>query len=190
MAQAMSTDPRIQRTRSSLQTALLQLCKKRDLDDVSISEIAEAAGVNRTTFYQHYPDINTLLADALDSFADDAHAQLQTALPNFEEVGPGEIILRFLQHLHDNSSLYRKVFNSSSSPVLVARLTQRVSDIAEMGMRAKDFDESEMPIEVAAASQAGAIVGILSAWLKMKPLPSAETATGWVLASLRLNEVG
>lgn len=184
MSQHHSTDPRIQRTRASLQEALLALCKKRDIDDVSISEIAEVAGVNRTTFYQHYADVNTLLADALDSVADAAHAQLELELPTLEHTGPGVIIANYLQHVYDNASVYRNVLGTNGSPVLVQRLTDRVRLIAEAGMRAKEFDESELPIPIAAASVAGSFVGIVRAWLQMKPLPSAATVTEWTLATL------
>lgn len=184
MSHTQSIDPRIQRTRASLQDALLTLCKKRDPDSVTVSEIAEAASVNRTTFYQHYPDVNTLLADALDAVADAAHAQLELQLPTLEQTGPRDIIARYLQHVFENAALYRTVLGTSGSPILVARLTERVSSIAEAGMRAKNFDESEIPIPVAAASIAGSFVGIVRAWLQMQPLPTAATVTEWTLATL------
>lgn len=184
MSQPQHLDPRIQRTRASLQEALLTLCKTRDIDAVSISEVADAAGVNRTTFYQHYPDVSTLLADALDVVANSAHAQLETEMSTVAERGPGEIIARYLQHVYDNASLYRKVLGSNGSPVLVARLSDRAASIAEAGMRANCFDETLIPISVAAASIGGSFVGIVRAWLEMKPMPDPATATGWALASL------
>lgn len=179
-------DPRIQRTRASLQEALLRLCKKRDLDDVSVSEVAEAAGVNRTTFYQHYPDIDTLLADALDAIAVEASAQIEVDLAEDGVTDPAEIIRNYLQHVHDNASLYRKVFNSSESPITVARLTDRVAAIAEGGMRASHVSEEHIPIAVSAASMAGGFVGMLRAWLRQRPLPAAEVATGWAMITLGL----
>lgn len=184
MSDPKSIDPRIQRTRASLQEALLTLCKKRDLDEVTISEVADAAGVNRTTFYQHYPDIDTLLADALDSIAEAAHAQLELQLPNLDEGGPRELISKYLTHVSENAALYRKVFSSTGSPVIVARLTDRVSTIAESGLRAVKTEELNLPIEIAAASLAGSFVGILRGWLKMRPLPSPEVATEWALTAL------
>lgn len=184
MSQANGTDPRIQRTRASLQEALLTLCKQRDLDEVSVSEVAEAAGVNRTTFYQHYADLNTLLADALDAIATASHAQLEVQMADLGEMDYADIISKYLQHVHDNASLYRRVLGSTGSPVIVARLTERVSIISESGMRASGFSESALPIPIAAASVAGSFVGILRAWLQMRPMPSADVATEWALATL------
>ena len=182
-------DPRIQRTRTSLQQALLTLCKKRDPNEVSISEITEVAGVNRTTFYQHYPDVDTLLADAVDSIAESAHAQLDFAGAG-GVVDPREVVATYLAHVHDNARLYRAVLGTNGagrSPVLLARLTQRITMIAEEGIRASAAANTRMPPEVQAASVAGSFIGILDAWLRMKPLPPTDTATEWMLAALGLD---
>ena len=56
-----SQDPRIRRTRQLLQQALATLLRTRDFDKLSVQEITDAAGVNRATFYAHYPDKIALL---------------------------------------------------------------------------------------------------------------------------------
>ncbi len=54
-------DPRIRRTRQLLQQALEKLMKKKGFEEISVQDIAEAATVNRATFYDHYPDKFALL---------------------------------------------------------------------------------------------------------------------------------
>ena len=54
-------DPRIRRTRQLLHDALDKLLQEKDFDKISVQEIAEAATVNRVTFYDHYPDKFALL---------------------------------------------------------------------------------------------------------------------------------
>jgi AcrR family transcriptional regulator len=56
-----STDPRIVRTRKLLQQALVNLMKEKEFDSISVQDIAEAATINRATFYDHYPDKFALL---------------------------------------------------------------------------------------------------------------------------------
>src|SRR5215468_3066511 len=56
-----AVDPRIRRTRELLQQALESLLKTKDFDAISVQEIAEAATVNRATFYDHYTDKFALL---------------------------------------------------------------------------------------------------------------------------------
>ena len=54
-------DPRIRRTRQLLHQALEKLLKVKEFDEISVQEIADAATVNRATFYDHYADKSALL---------------------------------------------------------------------------------------------------------------------------------
>jgi AcrR family transcriptional regulator len=54
-------DPRIRRTRLLLQQALGKLLETKEFDKISVQDIAEAATVNRATFYDHYTDKFALL---------------------------------------------------------------------------------------------------------------------------------
>lgn len=54
-------DPRIRRTRQLLHGALRKLLHSRAFEEISVQDIAEAATVNRATFYDHYTDKYALL---------------------------------------------------------------------------------------------------------------------------------
>jgi AcrR family transcriptional regulator len=54
-------DPRIRRTRQLLHQALEKLLKEKDFEKISVQDIADAATVNRVTFYDHFPDKFALL---------------------------------------------------------------------------------------------------------------------------------
>jgi AcrR family transcriptional regulator len=58
-------DPRIRRTRQLLQDALKRLLEEQEFDKITIQEIAEAATLNRATFYAHYPDKFALLEELI-----------------------------------------------------------------------------------------------------------------------------
>ena len=45
--------------------AFLELLEKKDMEYITVKEICEAAGVNRSTFYLHYETIDDLLAESL-----------------------------------------------------------------------------------------------------------------------------
>ncbi len=54
-------DPRVRRTRHLLHQALGNLLETKEFEKISVQDIAEAATVNRATFYDHYPDKFALL---------------------------------------------------------------------------------------------------------------------------------
>lgn len=45
--------------------AFLLLLEKKDYDRITVKEICEKAGVNRTTFYLHYESVNDLLEETI-----------------------------------------------------------------------------------------------------------------------------
>ena len=45
--------------------AFLELLEKKDMEYITVKEISEAAGVNRSTFYLHYETIDDLLAESV-----------------------------------------------------------------------------------------------------------------------------
>ena len=61
------TDPRILRSRRMLMDSLAKLLMKKELEDISVQEIADEATLNRATFYLHYPDKNALLQAMTES---------------------------------------------------------------------------------------------------------------------------
>ncbi len=54
-------DPRVRRTRQLLQDALQKVLETKPFEELSVQDIAEAATVNRATFYDHYSDKFALL---------------------------------------------------------------------------------------------------------------------------------
>ena len=60
------------RSRDLLKSALLSMLKDMDLDEITVSALAQKAGVNRGTFYAHYKNIS----EVLESIQSDVARQL------------------------------------------------------------------------------------------------------------------
>lgn len=78
---ARPMDPRTRRSRSALETALRELIAERDLSQISVSDITKRAGVNRSTFYEHYTDVHDLAAAACTTVFDELVAAGPAAVP-------------------------------------------------------------------------------------------------------------
>jgi AcrR family transcriptional regulator len=179
-------DPRVQRTRTLLQDALLALARERPLDEVSVADVADRATVNRSTFYQHYPDTDTLLADALDAQAAAAGADLSSIHPD-DGAAPPDVLLRYAEHVAEHAELYRRALGEHGSPVAVTRLRRRIGQLSLEGLRMHGIPGAlaDLPPEVAAAAFAGSVIGVLVAWLEQDPLPPAHDAASWAWAAVR-----
>lgn len=172
-------DVRVERTRRSLQQALVELARERPLEEITISDIVGRADVNRSSFYQHYSDKETLLADALDAAAEDAGALILDV--EAESAEPPEALVTYLQHLEHNVDLYRRVFGPHGSAVAEARLRARIELIVRDGVTHSGTSVFEgLPLDVVGAGIAGSALGVVQAWIARDPLPPAETAAQWM----------
>lgn len=172
-------DPRIARTRRSLQEALFELARERELDDISIADIAERAGVNRSSFYQHYSDKDTLLADAIDAVVEEAGTSIPVTYEVSEE--PPDILIEYLRHVEENAAVYARVFGEHGSPAALARLRDRIQTIVIDAVATTHADTfSEIPSDVLAAGLSGSVLGVLGVWLSRDPRPPVETAVEWL----------
>lgn len=67
-----------------MHTALLTLLDRKDFELISVKEICETAGVNRSTFYLHYDNVNDLLHETVEAVYKDFFGR-------FGAEGPGAL---------------------------------------------------------------------------------------------------
>jgi AcrR family transcriptional regulator len=100
-AAAVGVDPRASRASEAMTLALIAIVNNKELSEITVSELCEKAGVHRTTFYGHYPDIFALAAGRCRSLLD----QLVTA----RDAGP-EPVPQMLAHILAHRPSYRLAF--------------------------------------------------------------------------------
>ncbi len=178
--QKHKTDRRVQRTLQSLRTALLDLIKEKNYDDISIEEITERANVGRATFYLHYKDKEDLL---LEEFSEAMYKRAQALseipfsawLPNSEEGSdenkPLQPLLIVFQHIHEHSELYHLLLKNANSSRIVERIhkisTEAIVKFVENKMQTDPIPLLfEVPIEFFAAFFSGALLSVVSWWIK------------------------
>lgn len=54
------------KTAAKMDEAFLRLIEEKDLEFITVKEICNKAGVNRSTFYLHYETIDDLLSESLE----------------------------------------------------------------------------------------------------------------------------
>ncbi len=176
-------DPRIARTRRSLQDALLALAREQPLEAISVADIVERAGVNRSSYYLHYGDKDKLLGDALDRTLDE-HAPLILDAKPQDGHPPGSPMPReltdYLEHMREHATLYRHVLGANGSSTVADRLQRRIDAIVTAAINNATVATTGVPVDVLAAGISGSIMGVVGAWIARDPVPPAETAALWI----------
>ena len=63
MKKYTKTDRRVSKTRNAITNTLLKLMETKPITEITVSELTELADVNRKTFYNHYENIDAVLAE-------------------------------------------------------------------------------------------------------------------------------
>lgn len=164
-------DPRARRTRARLRTAILDLAADRDPADLTVAAVARRADVNRATVYQHYPDLDALLTDAMeDTVTRLAHAAALCPLDAPLDQAPPPLLDLFTT-LSSAAPLYRRMLGTQGSARFTTRLRQSVTaaltDRFTQGHRPPAPDG--VPADLHAAYLAGALTGVIAHWLTEHP---------------------
>jgi len=156
------TDPRILRTRAALREALARLLRARSFEELTLLEVAQAAGLNRATIYKHYADKIALL-DAW--VADDLRQRFFAAKHDGERTN--EVMLgAFIAATCECRAWIGTLAHPEDrllGPVADARVRALVLLVIEYSLTEKALIAVVKP-ELAAPMAGGAIFGAATAW--------------------------
>ncbi|MGK5693445.1 TetR/AcrR family transcriptional regulator [Streptomyces sp. URMC 128] len=186
-ATAERMDPRVRRTRALLRSAALELAAERDVESLTIADIAERATVNRATVYLHYRDRDALLLDAMEEEVGRlARAAAQCPLTRAAGRAPKELVDLF-RHVEANDTLYQRMLGPSGAARFINRLRELLAHEVAVQLSGPDADApaADPSLELRAHYLAGAFVGVFTHWVSMPDRPSAAQAAREVWALLR-----
>jgi AcrR family transcriptional regulator len=170
-------DPRVLRSRAALEAALRELVTERDLRQISVADLTKRAGVNRSTFYEHYVDVHDLAVaactatyDQLVAVAPIPHGQLAPdggPLPN--------PMPALFTHVAEHAPLYRALLCDEGSARMINHLLHRITLAARISRGLPPEPESsDTPHDPVSAFLAGAVLGTVIDWLRRDCPGTAE----------------
>lgn len=159
------TDARILRTRAALHQAITSLATDKPVGDITVSELAESAGINRVTFYKHYTTPAEALADALQSEITTAIAT-STPAPGVDQFT--HCIYTALDHLEARKQLYTIAFSDQvdgTVPIMLSRLLTGIAETYLTKRRKRKPAVPDVDLDVAAAFLANGATGAIRVWI-------------------------
>lgn len=108
----MQENRRVRMTKRCMKDALLELLEKTPLGKVSVTDICNAADVNRSTFYAYYNDIDALLSEIEAEALEQIPVNIEP-----EEIGyEGDFLTKleiFFSYIQSNEKIYRILMSQS-----------------------------------------------------------------------------
>lgn len=174
-------DPRIRRTRRLLQGALRSLLQSRSFEDLSVQDIADAATVNRATFYDHYTDKHALLEAMI---AAEFHRLIEDRRVRYDGTcasAAGPVIRAtcdFIAGCSDHPGPDQG--RLSIEPLVAAAVVAALRRVLLAGLAGRRAIRGASP-ELIASAAAGAIYGAVKEWAGERHPRPADKFVGTVL---------
>ena len=155
--------------------AFLELLEKKDMEYITVKEICEAAGVNRSTFYLHYETIGDLLAESVqymnEQFLEHMKMCGEAFVSRIRECPLEELYLvtpayltPYLEYITQNKRLFRTALKNSGSLGLGKTYRRMMRHVFTPILERFQIAEPDRPYMV--AFYIHGLMAIISEWLK------------------------
>lgn len=171
-----NTDPRAIRTREKLVSAFHDAITESDPRTMTVSALARAAGVNRTSFYEHFASPEDLAIHALSELFD-VVSNTDIALRSEHTVSGAEASRRALHEIvsfvGQRRASYARLLGPGAAPRLVRAVADAFTERTVQALEPMDVRPPEADPRVTAQFLAGGVLGVVGAWLAA-PAPATS----------------
>jgi AcrR family transcriptional regulator len=174
-------DPRSIRTHELLRQALISLAAEKSFSSLSINDITDRAGLNRTTFYLHYGGLHELLEDCARTL----FAQMRTEIYANKIIGDVRnstsltpFVESVFRHLEQHERFYRVMLGRQGDPLFRGLFQELLLElIFEPIAHQTQGDFTDPQLEMNIRFFNAGFIGVASWWLeKGKPISIGQAS--------------
>lgn len=161
MSISKKEDPRTTRTRELFKSAVFSLLGKDPiLSNLTVRKVASEAGLNRTTFYLHYQDIQDLLTQITDEILHEL-SDKTCDLIHAKDLSEKQKLTQLLDYLYIHRTYLLTLFKIDQFEEQLFLLLKQLIET-----RRKNTEENLPDDYVAVDIKTASLVGIIMWWIK------------------------
>ncbi|MBQ9679149.1 MAG: TetR/AcrR family transcriptional regulator [Ruminococcus sp.] len=158
-----TVDRRVVKTKRAIKNAFAKLLSEKDINDITISDIAAVADINRKTFYNYYAGVH----EVIDEIEDDIIGHVDDALTEIDFKSSLESPYLIFEKLTNVINADMDFFGYLLSMNSNVSLTSKIADLLKnkckvLIMRYIDIDE--MRIDIMLEFMISAMVAVYRRW--------------------------
>lgn len=170
---AKKTDRRILKTKKAIRRAFAELLEKKDIDDITITNIAAAADINRKTFYHYYSGIYALI----DEIGNEIVTAFDTALREIDLKkdlqDPYIIFSKLTAVINSHIDFYGQLLRADRSGKLLTKIKALLKRKAKEALRDR-FGRADAALDVVVDYTISGMVATYQSWFNSGRQQSIE----------------
>lgn len=173
------------RSRELIRKAYLALVQEKKEEKITVTDIVRKAGINRSTFYAHYPDVQGVV----ESFQDETREKMMHILSEFEYPDffqdPLPLLQRINRYITEDLERYRILIRQDSSAGFFRQLSDAFIEYMRTGASLPDEIRNSAGFEIRINFFAGGIQQLYQQWFEGKLACSLDDISGEIAAIIR-----
>jgi AcrR family transcriptional regulator len=122
-------DKRVVKTRNAVFNALLELSSEKQPDRISVIELCERAGINKSTFYLHYKSIDDCYKKCFDTFTQGVLRLGEKISYTDAAYNPEKIVDAILDEVESKIEFLTRYKNSVVYDASIRKLKERLVEV-------------------------------------------------------------
>ena len=160
-------DLRVIKTKNLLYSTLLDLMKDRPFEMIKVSDICNAALINRSTFYAHYNDKYELLVDFINTLKQKLIEALNV---NEKEIYSKEYYLELIkilmEHFDNERDIYYPIIMSNQNSIVMDILLDVINNDINEVIEADTSKKWKVPSKIITTFYIGGIINFAREYIK------------------------
>jgi AcrR family transcriptional regulator len=174
-------DPRVVRTRALLRQALEECVTEKSFSTLTIGQVTTKAGLDRSTFYLHYPGLHSLLEDCARELFAEMHDVIYANKSVDFRASPSELepfVASVFKHLEKHHRFYKAMLGRQGDPYFRMLFQDQISELIFEPVELKEpSDQNAVQTGMTLRFFSAGFAGLASWWLeKDMPIPLEEAS--------------
>lgn len=181
-------DRRKRKTRTAIENALLDLMQYKPLNTITISELAEAADINRKTFYNNYNSIDDVIKGINEKLSLHIFNALPEKITINNEIEIYHLLLNFTTALEPQKKLLQKMTHASKNIPFFEYFKDQILPYVERNLTSYHVDAALTPY--INSYLVNGLYSILLTWINEDKLNAEQVALlgyNLITASIKLD---
>jgi len=185
MNNSRKEDRRIAKTEKCIRDAFINIIGEKEISHITIKELAEAANINRKTFYMHYSCID----DLIDKIENETIHRLVSTLKKYDFFDTQFDVYAFFNSINevinDDFNFYQQLYRSNNNNFLITK----IKDILKGTIIDEYKDKVTFNKEILSLYSEHAASGIIAIYVEWFRTGSSMTLEdlGKIAANISLN---
>lgn len=142
-------DRRIIKTKRAIRNAFAELLSEKDLNDITIKDIADRADINRKTFYNYYSGVHQAIEEIENEIVEMFKGTLTDVDFAVALKQPDLIFGRLTNVINSDLDFYGHLFHSKRNSNLSSKITKAMMNAAKNSFSSQtDLDEETLDIVI------------------------------------------